>query len=52
MPNGGFRAKWGALMDIVSAQYEHVPNNRRPQPVVGRYKTILEVFEGLRANAQ
>lgn len=48
---GWFRTKWIGFADALVAQ--HLPPPRiRPLPVVGRYRDILDVFEGLETNVR
>ena len=51
LPVGGLRNRWIRFIDILAAQYLPPPTNR-PQSIVGRYQTMVDVFEGLRMNAR
>jgi glycosyltransferase involved in cell wall biosynthesis len=49
LPIGRLRNLWGRFINIFVGQYLRPPRDR-PRPVVGRYQTMMDVFEGLRTN--
>jgi glycosyltransferase involved in cell wall biosynthesis len=51
LPVGRIRHLWVLCIEVLTGQYLRRPKDR-PPPVVGRYQTMMDVFEGLQINAR
>lgn len=52
LPVGGLRNLWVRLLDKLFTRQYLPPPRDRPRSIIGRYETMMDVFEGLRMDAR